>query len=122
MVNADAGGRVDADGVNSDGIDADGVGAGGDGDGAGDGGDLKGGNWWDPCTFDYRHGNLGQSHFFTWNNIAFSTRFIQTEPIKIFFQITLLGFSKHNYNVGGKKMRKWVAGVHTRELWVEKAE
>ena len=37
--------------------------AGADGDGAGDGGDIKGGNWWDPCTFYYHHGHLGESHF-----------------------------------------------------------
>ena len=57
----DADGRVDAH------ADADCV----DADGAGDGGDIKGGNWWDPCTFDYHHGHLGESHFFMWNNIDF---------------------------------------------------
>ena len=54
----DAGDRVDSD-ADADCVDA----VGGDGDGAGDGGDIKGGNWWDPCTFDYHHGHLGESHF-----------------------------------------------------------
>ena len=45
--------------------DDDHVGAGDDAetDVAGDGSDLKGGHWWDPCTFDYHHGHLGGSHF-----------------------------------------------------------
>ena len=33
-----------------------------DADGAGDDSDIKGGHWWDPCTFNHHHGNLGVSH------------------------------------------------------------
>ena len=56
---ADGHGLGDADGRVYAHADADCV----DADGAGDGGDIKGGNWWDPCTFDYHHGHLGESHF-----------------------------------------------------------
>ena len=49
----------------SDCADAD-ADADGDGDAvvAGDGGDLQGEHWWwDPCSLNHRHGNLGMSHF-----------------------------------------------------------
>ena len=87
-----------ADADDADGVDADGVDADIDGDGAGDGGDIQGGNWWNPCTFDYRHGNLGESPFSHRIMLHLFHIFYKIYPnrtdLDLFYQMTLFVFSK----------------------------
>ena len=60
--------------------------------GAGDGCDIKGGNWWDPCTFDYHHGHLGESHFSSGIILHLFHIYPWTNS-NLFYQITLFGFT-----------------------------